>query len=94
MKYKIEIDKRALQTLSRLPAKLKRQVSSKIERLAENPSPPNSKKLHGDDDIWRIRVGDYRIAYTVRQRQILILVLYIGDRKDFYKDISRLKFSI
>ena len=94
MKYKIQIDKRALQILSGLPLKIKRQIGGKIERLANNPFPPNSKKLHSKADIWRIRAGDYRIAYTVKQQQILILVLYIGDRKEFYKDIRRIGFTV
>lgn len=93
MKYKIEIDKRALQTLSKLPLKLKRQISRKIERLADDPFPTNSKKLHRKENVWRIRAGDYRIAYTVRQKQIAILVLYIGDRKEFYKDIRHIRFT-
>lgn len=87
MPYQIRIDKDALKTLTALSAKLKRQISAKIDSLAGNPFPSGCKKLDGD--LYRIRSGDYRIIYTVIQKQILIYVLRIGNRKEVYKQLPR-----
>lgn len=42
-------------------------------------------KLAGEENLWRIRVGDYRIIYTIRDKQLLILVLRIAHRRDVYR---------
>ena len=85
MPYQIRIDRDALKTLTALSAKLRRQVGAKIDSLRDNPFPPGCKKLN--DDLHRIRSGDYRIVYTVMEKQILIYVLRIGDRKEVYKHL-------
>lgn len=88
MSYHIQIDRQALKTLAGLPEKPKRQVVKKIESLAKNPFPPGNTKL--EDDLYRIRSGDYRIIYTVNERQITVCVLRIGDRKEIYRHIPKL----
>ncbi len=83
MQYSIRIDKKALEYLSSLPQKIKRQIGRKIERLKTNPYPPKCKKLQ--DGVYRVRSGNYRIIYQVVAEKILICVLKVGDRKDIYK---------
>ncbi len=83
MQYSIRIDKKALEYLSSLPQKIKRQIGRKIERLKTNPCPPKCKKL--EDNVYRIRSGNYRIIYQVVAEKILICILKTGDRKDVYK---------
>lgn len=72
-----------------VPAKLRGQIKRKIETLAAEPSPPGSKKLRGTDDegepVYRIRSGDYRILYLIRNHPSHIVILDIGHRKDIYK---------
>ncbi len=53
--------------------------------LGEEPYPPGSRKLTGYDDVFRIRVGVYRIIYSVSGRKLVIIVLKIGHRKDIYR---------
>ena len=83
----LSFDSGALAFLERLPQKRAKQVLAKIERLRSDPNPPGSKQLHnmkdGGDPICRIRSGDYRILYVVRNPGIVILD--IGDRKDVYR---------
>lgn len=57
--------------------------------LAEEPFPPDAEQIKGQEAIWRIRSGSYRIAYTVGRRVLCILVLRVGDRKDFYRHFNR-----
>lgn len=89
MAYRLEIDRQALKTLAALPKKAQRQVAARIDSLAENPFPPDAQQIKGQQAIWRIRSGHYRIAYTVRKRVLHILVLRIADRKDFYRYFNR-----
>ena len=67
--------------------KLRAQIAKKAKTLILNAHPPGCKKLKGimdgDDPVWRIRSGDYRILYIVRKTEVIILD--IGHRKDVYK---------
>ena len=89
MTYRIEIDRRALKVLASLPKKIQRQIAARIDSLAEEPFPPDAQQIKGQEDIWRIRSGSYRIAYTVRRKVLCVLVLQVGDRKDFYRRFNR-----
>jgi mRNA interferase RelE/StbE len=79
----------ALRALEGLPIKVRGQVKRRIEALASNPAPPGSKKLHGVMDgeypVYRVRQGDHRILYSIRNSPKRIIVLDIGHRKDVYK---------
>lgn len=80
-----EVALRYLET--KIPAKVRGQIKRRIQTLAENPTPPGSKKLLGITDganpIYRVRQGDYRILYSVRG--IIIVILDIDHRKDVYR---------
>jgi len=53
--------------------------------LEENPRPPGCKKLLGEENAWRIRVGGYRVLYEIKDRVLIIHVVDIDHRKDVYK---------
>jgi mRNA interferase RelE/StbE len=69
------------------PGKVRAQLTKKPRSLHTTPYPNGCKKLvnvmHGEDPVWRIRCGDYRILYVVRAMEVL--VLRIGHRKDIYR---------
>jgi mRNA interferase RelE/StbE len=56
-----------------------------LENLADNPRPPGCKKLKGGDKEWRIRVGDYRVVYTIDDAKLLVEVTRIRHRSDVYE---------
>jgi mRNA interferase RelE/StbE len=89
MSYRIEIDRQAVKAMAALPKKVQRQIAERIDSLADNPFPPDAEQIKGQTDIWRIRSGEYRIAYTVRRKVLRILVLRVGARKDFYRYFDR-----
>ncbi len=89
MAFRIEIDRQAVKTLATLPKKAQRQVAARIDSLAEHPFPPDAQQIKGQQDIRRIRSTPYRIAYTVHRNVLRILVLRVGDRKDFYRHFNR-----
>lgn len=62
-----------------------RRIVRAIDGLAINPRPPNVTALQGDSSILRIRVGDYRILYTIEDAALLVLVVRIGHRREVYR---------
>ena len=85
MKYKVNIKKSALKAIEKLPKKTANNVSSSIRALADEPRPDNCKKLKGVDDTYRIRIGDYRVIYTVDDSIVTVEVVKVGNRKDIYE---------
>ncbi len=85
--YGFAYSEKALAYLRTLPAKLRRQIIKKVEALASDPYPPTAKLLQETKDdpepVHRIRSGDYRVLYVVRETTIA--VLDIDHRKDVYR---------
>lgn len=87
--HALAYDPNALAFLESLQPKFRRQIARKINALTANPYPPGSRvvqqRLHEDRRVHRIRSGDYRVLYSVRDDPPQIIVLDIGHRKDIYK---------
>ena len=83
-KYSVRFVRSARKELEQLPDAALQRVFPKIEALAENPRPPGCKKLRGATDLWRIRVGNYRVVYQVADAVLLVEIRAVGDRKDVY----------
>ena len=66
-------------------AKLKRRIGAVIDTLAGNPRPSGCVKLAGEDDVWRVRVGDYRVLYEVHDDRLVVLVIRIAKRSEAYR---------
>lgn len=82
--YSLRIKRSAEQELRRLPKADLARIVRRIERLASGPRPPGCEKLF-DADCYRIRQGDYRILYTVDDRQKLVEVYRVGHRREVYR---------
>ncbi len=83
--YKIIIKKEALKELKQLPKTIVVIISQSIEQLSETPRPSGCKKLKGTaENLWRIRVGNYRIIYLIDDVIRIVNVRNIGHRKDIY----------
>lgn len=82
--YKIVINKSASKELAKLPLDAINRIQQAINELATNPRPANCKKLKGFKDLYRVRAGDYRVIYRIEDKQLIIEVVRIGDRKDIY----------
>jgi mRNA interferase RelE/StbE len=83
--YRIQVDKDARRALARLDKPIRRRVESAIDRLANDPRPNGVSALVGHKGLLRIRVGDYRIIYTVNDGQLLVLVVDIDHRSSIYR---------
>jgi mRNA interferase RelE/StbE len=85
MAYTIEFAPAAARQFTKLPRDVQRRLRPRIDALAVNPRPFGSRKLAGVEELWRIRVGDYRIVYQIRDKLLVVLVLRIGHRREIYK---------
>ena len=83
--YAVELLPSAARTLSTLDAGVRRRIARRIDRLAEEPRGGGAVKLRGADDVWRARVGDYRILYRVEDERLVVLVIRIGHRREVYR---------
>ena len=83
--YHIELKPVAVRGLSALQRRDRQRVARRIDALAHEPRPVGVEKLQGADDLWRIRVGDYRIIYRIHNDRLLILVVRVGNRRDVYR---------
>jgi mRNA interferase RelE/StbE len=83
--YTIQFKPAALRQLEKLPRNLQKRIASRIEALHDDPFPSGCKKLFGESDTWRVRIGNYRVIYRVHRDVLLILVITIGHRRDVYR---------
>lgn len=84
MAYRISFKPAAERQLRRLPRQVQVRLIERIDELAGNPYPSGVKKLKAKVDLFRIRVGDYRIIYTVQGDKFVVLIVRVGDRRDIY----------
>ena len=87
MNYRVEITKKALRSLRKLPKPLVERLLDAAEGLADDPRPHGCVKLRGFDDFYRIRVGDWRIVYAIEDDVLLVLVITIKPRGEVYRDL-------
>jgi mRNA interferase RelE/StbE len=85
-RYKVQFNKRHLKDLEKIPKKNREQIKESILSLASDPRPEGSKKLKGSKlPLYRIRCGDYRVVYTIKDEVLIVLVVDIGHRKEIYR---------
>lgn len=84
--YSVIIERNALKSLAAIPDKDAKKITKAIDELAKNTRPNGVKKLKGHDDLYRIKVGNYRIIYEINDGELVIVVVEIGHRKEVYKD--------
>ena len=84
-KYAVDIKPSARRELENLSDNLIARLVPKIDGLAANPRPSGSRKLRGYKDLWRIRVGDYRVVYIIDDDRKVVSVTRVAHRRDVYE---------
>ena len=83
--YKIELKRSAAKEIDKIKQKKDRQrIVARIAALADDPRPPGSQKLTGQES-YRIRQGDYRIIYEIEDDRLIVVVVKVGHRRDVYR---------
>lgn len=83
--YKVVLARSARKELEALDAAIVRRVFPTIERLAKEPRPAGCLKLTGEENLWRIRVGNYRVIYAIDDKRKLVDVIAVCHRRDVYQ---------
>lgn len=83
MSYRIEIRPAAIRALKRIDHQDRDRIRGAIALLGQDPRPPGAKALQGRDGL-RVRVGNYRIVYTVQDDILVVVVVTLGHRRDIY----------
>ena len=84
--YRVSFSRSARKELEGLPRQIVERIFPKIEALVVQPRPTGSTKLKGGLNLWRIRVGDYRVLYSIDDGQRVIDVVAVRHRSGAYRD--------
>ncbi len=85
MSYRVVVPKSVQKQLDELPDTVRDRVAKRIVKLKEEPRPRGYVKLRGYENEYRIRIGDYRLRYEIREQESVILLLHCKHRKDVYR---------
>lgn len=86
MPYTVILPKLVQKQIERLPAQVQKRLLRELLALQENPRPVGTIKLKGYESEYRIRIGDYRVRYEIRDEETVVVILHCGHRKDIYQD--------
>jgi mRNA interferase RelE/StbE len=83
--YTVEFTPAAAKALSRVERRTRLRIAGVIELLAVDARPPGARMLRGGErGVWRVRVGDYRVIYTVEDQRLVVLVVRVAHRRQAY----------
>ena len=83
--YRVTFARSAGKELEDLDRKLAMRILQRIEGLATQPRPPGVRKLRGAVSLWRLRVGDYRVIYSVDDSILVVDIIAVRHRSDAYR---------
>ena len=84
MRYRVILPKSVQKELDRLSDEIVKRILARLAELETNPQPRDVRKLKGRN-AWRIRVSDYRVIYEIHDRELQILVVTVGHRREVYR---------
>ncbi len=85
-RFAVEYDPKAVKELKKLDP-IARRIARAISELGDDPRPPGARPLTGFPELWRLRVGNYRVIYAFRNAELLVLALRIAHRSTVYRDL-------
>jgi mRNA interferase RelE/StbE len=83
-KYEATFRQSVLKDVNRIPRKDVQRILAAVRALSDNPRPPQSLKLSGEEK-YRLRCGAYRVIYSIEDERLVICVVKVGHRKDVYR---------
>jgi mRNA interferase RelE/StbE len=83
--YSVSYSQAAIRQLGKLDRQVAVRVRRRADQLAAEPRPHGCVQLVGSPGLWRVRVGDYRIVYQIRDEILVVLVVDVGHRREIYR---------
>lgn len=87
IRYRISYKKSVDKDLRKLSSSVRKQIVIKIQSLAVDPKPSGVTKLRDSTNLFRVRHSDYRIIYQIKDKELVILIVKVGHRREVYRDI-------
>ncbi|MBN1915691.1 type II toxin-antitoxin system RelE/ParE family toxin [Candidatus Dojkabacteria bacterium] len=87
MKYPIKFTRSAIKEAKKLPISIWKRIKLEIYELSDSPIPSSSKRLNGYKNVYRIRIGSYRVIYELKHEIKIVLIVKIGHRRDIYRNL-------
>ncbi|MDO8304094.1 MAG: type II toxin-antitoxin system RelE/ParE family toxin [Sedimentisphaerales bacterium] len=85
--YHVDIREDAAKAIERLPRRMRDVIYDVIVSLANNPRPHGCKKFKFPVPLYRIRIADYRIVYTIEDKRLVVLVIRVAHRREVYRQL-------
>jgi mRNA interferase RelE/StbE len=85
--YTVIIGRTAQRSIGALQQDMRRRIVAAIDGLAATPRPPNGHPLAGHNDVWRVRVGNYRIIYEIDDHAATVTVTRVAHRREAYRGL-------
>ena len=86
MSYEVQILPKVARQIKALSVEVRQDISLTIRSLANEPRPIGVKKLSGEKDVYRVRVGNYRVLYRIIDKILVVVVVSVGHRREVYRD--------
>lgn len=86
-RWRVIVERNAEKNMSKLPKDIQARLLIAFDRLAENPRHAGVIRLQGYSELYRARVGDWRIIFTIRDEQLLVIVVEVDSRGSVYRDL-------
>jgi mRNA interferase RelE/StbE len=87
VKYRVEFLASAEKEFLRLPKGDRQRIGARIDALADNPRPSGCVKMSGYRNLWRIRVGVYRVIYSIEDEPLIVAVTKVAHRRESYRGL-------
>jgi len=88
--YIVRVDRLAEKFIAEQDKKLRKRLFAEIQSLVTNPRPAGAIPIKGRKNLYRVRVGNFRIVYLVKDEELLVLVVRAGHRKEIYEIVRRM----
>jgi mRNA interferase RelE/StbE len=85
VQYTVQLAPAAKRQLRKLDRSIQERIVRRLDKLEKDPRPSGVEKMEGDESTYRIRMGEYRIVYEIRDKVLVVLVLKVGHRREVYR---------
>jgi mRNA interferase RelE/StbE len=84
-RYSVEVEPTARKRLNGIDPPHRARILRTLASLEQDPRPPGARQLAGSDGLWRVRVGDYRVIYSIEDGRLVVIVVRVGQRREVYR---------
>lgn len=88
--YAVEFTSAARKQLARLDRSVQLRILKAAALLSKHPRPPAARRLASVSELWRIRIGDYRVIYSIVEERIVVVIARVGHRSSVYRHLDEL----